>query len=173
MLLWFQRGGKKFLRDGASAEALISALIPMILNAKRRFSWRGPAKNRPLFHIRAELKLLQIDFVNFLLVFFLWVKMPQPARAVSFVLLVFHVTGFTAINGGSDRSEPEPCPSGCSCAGFLADCSGLKHGRIVERLPARITRLWVFYLRSFLCVSLTGTRSKHQQNIHFHRFCCS
>uniref|UniRef100_A0A8C2IZA5 Leucine-rich repeats and immunoglobulin-like domains 3 n=1 Tax=Cyprinus carpio TaxID=7962 RepID=A0A8C2IZA5_CYPCA len=67
--------------------------------------------------------------------------MPQPARAVSFVLLVFHVTGLTAINGGSDRSEPEPCPSACSCAGFSADCSGLKHGRIAERLPARITRL--------------------------------
>ncbi|XP_016354399.1 leucine-rich repeats and immunoglobulin-like domains protein 3, partial [Sinocyclocheilus anshuiensis] len=67
--------------------------------------------------------------------------MPQPSRAVSFVLLVFHVTGLTAINGGSDRSEPEPCPSGCSCAGYLADCSGLKHGRIAERLPARITRL--------------------------------
>ncbi|XP_016101103.1 leucine-rich repeats and immunoglobulin-like domains protein 3 [Sinocyclocheilus grahami] len=66
--------------------------------------------------------------------------MPQPARAVSFVLLVFLVTGVTPINGGSEP-VPEPCPSGCSCAGYLADCSGLKHGRIAERLPARITRL--------------------------------
>ncbi|XP_059360653.1 leucine-rich repeats and immunoglobulin-like domains protein 3 isoform X1 [Carassius carassius] len=64
--------------------------------------------------------------------------MPQPVRAVSFVLLVFHVTGFKASHGAS---EAEPCPSGCSCAGSVADCSGLKHGRIAERLPARITRL--------------------------------
>uniref|UniRef100_A0A671SEX0 Ig-like domain-containing protein n=1 Tax=Sinocyclocheilus anshuiensis TaxID=1608454 RepID=A0A671SEX0_9TELE len=60
--------------------------------------------------------------------------MPQPVRAVSFVLLVFHVTGFI-------RSEPEPCPSRCSCAGSVADCSGLKRGGISERLPARIARL--------------------------------
>ncbi|XP_067246879.1 leucine-rich repeats and immunoglobulin-like domains protein 3 [Chanodichthys erythropterus] len=67
--------------------------------------------------------------------------MPQPARAVSFVLLVFHVTGFKAVHGDSDRSEPDQCPSVCSCVGSFADCSGLKHGRIAERLPARITRL--------------------------------
>lgn len=162
MLLWFQRGGKKFLRDGADGEALISALLFMIVNAKRRFCWRGPAENFVLLHIRSDFTLLRIDFVDFLLVFLLGVKMPQPARAVSFVLLVFHVTGFKAVHGDSDRSEPDQCPSVCSCVGSFADCSGLKHGRIVERLPARITRLWVFYLRSFVSLSL-----EHDQNIHF------
>lgn len=80
-------------------------------------------------------------FCELFISFFVEVKMPQPARAVSFVLLVFHVTGFKAVHGDSDRSEPDQCPSVCSCVGSFADCSGLKHGRIAERLPARITRL--------------------------------
>ncbi|XP_067284670.1 leucine-rich repeats and immunoglobulin-like domains protein 3 [Pseudorasbora parva] len=67
--------------------------------------------------------------------------MPQPARAVSFALLVLHLTGLKAVTGDPDRSEPGPCPSVCSCVGSLADCSALKHGRIEEPLPARIRRL--------------------------------
>ncbi|XP_077053683.1 leucine-rich repeats and immunoglobulin-like domains protein 3 [Siphateles boraxobius] len=66
--------------------------------------------------------------------------MPQPARAVSFALLVFHLTGFKALHGDSEP-DPDPCPSVCSCVGSLADCSALKHGMISERLPARIRRL--------------------------------
>jgi len=77
--------------------------------------------------------------VDFLLVL-LWVKMPQPARAVSFALLVFHLTGFKALHGDSDL-DPDPCPSVCSCAGPHADCSALKHGMISERLPARTRSL--------------------------------
>ncbi|NP_001103817.1 leucine-rich repeats and immunoglobulin-like domains protein 3 precursor [Danio rerio] len=67
--------------------------------------------------------------------------MPQPARAVSSVLLLLLLSGFTAVTGDSRRTEHEPCPSVCSCTGNLADCSRLKAGRTVERLPARITRL--------------------------------
>ncbi|XP_056312273.1 leucine-rich repeats and immunoglobulin-like domains protein 3 [Danio aesculapii] len=67
--------------------------------------------------------------------------MPQLARPVSSALLLLLLSGFTAVTGDSGRTEPQPCPSVCSCTGNLADCSGLKAGWTVERLPARITRL--------------------------------
>lgn len=84
--------------------------------------------------------------MDFLSVLLLWVKMPQPARAVSFALLVFHLTGFKALHGDSEPDldldlDPVPCPSVCSCVGSLADCSALKHGGISERLSARIRSL--------------------------------
>nr|XP_055046623.1 leucine-rich repeats and immunoglobulin-like domains protein 3 [Misgurnus anguillicaudatus] len=64
--------------------------------------------------------------------------MSQPARAVSLVLFYLLCCGFKVIHG---HSEPDSCSSVCSCTGTLADCSRLKHGRSVERLPAWITRL--------------------------------
>ncbi|KAA0720851.1 Leucine-rich repeats and immunoglobulin-like domains protein 3 [Triplophysa tibetana] len=67
--------------------------------------------------------------------------MSQPARYVWLALFYFLCSGFKVIHGDSGGLEPDSCPSVCSCAGSLADCSRLKHGRSVERLPAWITRL--------------------------------
>ncbi|XP_051546506.1 leucine-rich repeats and immunoglobulin-like domains protein 3 [Myxocyprinus asiaticus] len=76
-----------------------------------------------------------LDFVNWT------VKMSQSVCAVKLALLLFLCSEMKVIHGDSDLSEPEPCPSVCSCVGSLADCSRLKHGRSLERLPAWITHL--------------------------------